>query len=74
MTETQKEYLLKSVWGTMLALGPEVAPDKSEAEQTARAVAYALARLLKKPVVVRAVAAWAVQSLEAQDKPEGVPS
>ena len=74
MNETQKDNLLKSVWGTMLALGPDVAPDKSEAEQPARAVAYVLARLLKKPVVVRAVAAWAVQTLEAKDKPEGVPS
>ncbi len=74
MNETQKEHLLKSIWCAACALGPEVAPDKPETEQKGRAMAFILARLLKSPRLVRGIASWAVDLLEAQDNPEGVPS
>ena len=73
MNEKQKDYLLKSVWANALALGPDVAPDRPEAEQVARAVAYILARLLKKPVVVSAVARWALEQLQAEPEQAAAP-
>lgn len=66
MTTEQKTNLLKSVWATALALGPEVAGDRPEVEQPARALAFIVAGLMKQPKGVAIVSRMAMDLLAAQ--------